>query len=290
MEYRFHIIIKIKGDVWMSNLMVKEISTVCGVEIPNISGGFGVGKKSMLAKHISDIHEKPLKKINELINNNRKRFKDNIDLIDIKQVGQTDLFLETGILTKAQVGNANNIYLLSERGYAKLIKMFDDDKSWDLYDQLLDGYFEMREELNSVAPINNAPMSQAEMLVMYAQQFVEQEKRMKQIEENVVQMKNYLTETPDSKKVDRAINTYARNKGITQQQARSEVYRIIEDRHGIDFKKRVNNKHKEIQAKRVEEGKNEYKLSTLKQKYTVMNVIHEEDLVKDMMEILVGLS
>jgi len=274
----------------MSNLMVKEISTVCGVEIPNISGGFGVGKKSMLAKHISDIHEKPLKKINELINNNRKRFKDNIDLIDIKQVGQTDLFLETGILTKAQVGNANNIYLLSERGYAKLIKMFDDDKSWDLYDQLLDGYFEMREELNSVAPINNAPMSQAEMLVMYAQQFVEQEKRMKQIEENVVQMKNYLTETPDSKKVDRAINTYARNKGITQQQARSEVYRIIEDRHGIDFKKRVNNKHKEIQAKRVEEGKNEYKLSTLKQKYTVMNVIHEEDLVKDMMEILVGLS
>ncbi|MGG0308385.1 ORF6N domain-containing protein [Priestia megaterium] len=274
----------------MNNLMVKEVNTVCGVKIPNISGGFGVGKKSMLAKHISDIHEKPLKKVNELINNNRKRFKDNVDLIDIKQVGQTDLFLETGILTKAQVGNANNIYLLSERGYAKLIKMFDDDKSWDLYDQLLDEYFEMREELSNVTPINNAPMSQAEMLVMYAQQFVEQEKRMKQIEDNVVQMKNYLTETPDSKKVEREINAYARRKGITQQQARAEVYKVIGDKYGINFKQRVKNKQKAIQEERVAKGKKPYSTSTLKQKYSVMDVIHEEGLVKEMMEVLTGLS
>lgn len=54
-----------------------------------------------------------------------------------------NLFSDYGF-TKAQWGNANNIYLLSERGYTKLLKILDDDKAWDIYDQLVDNYFNMR--------------------------------------------------------------------------------------------------------------------------------------------------
>ena len=45
-----------------------------------------------------------------------------------------------------------HVYLLSERGYAKLLKILDDDKAWDIYDQLVDNYFNMR-----VAIKNNKP-------------------------------------------------------------------------------------------------------------------------------------
>lgn len=41
---------------------------------------------------------------------------------------------------------------MSERGYAKLLKILDDDKAWDIYDELVDNYFNMR-----VAIKNNEP-------------------------------------------------------------------------------------------------------------------------------------
>ena len=45
-----------------------------------------------------------------------------------------------------QIAKANSIYLLSERGYAKLLKILEDDTAWELYDQFVDGYFDMREQ------------------------------------------------------------------------------------------------------------------------------------------------
>lgn len=144
---------------------------------------------------------------------------------------------------------------------------------------------------------NSQPPTTLEALQSMINNMVEQERRMKQLEieqkevkDNVLQMKNYLTETPDSKKIEREINAYSRRHGITQQQTRAEVYKIIGDKYGINFKQRVKNKHKSIQEERVTRGKKPYSTSTLKQKYSTMNVIHEEGLVKEMMEVLTGLS
>ena len=121
------------------------------IEFTGIEGGFGDDKKAMLVKDIAKIHERQVKEINKLINNNHNRFRTGIDLLDLKQVISNNLFSDYGF-TKAQWGNANHIYLLSERGYAKLLKILDDDKAWDIYDQLVDNYFNMR-----VAIKNNEP-------------------------------------------------------------------------------------------------------------------------------------
>lgn len=121
------------------------------IEFTGIEGGFGNDKKAMLVKDIAKIHGSTVKRINELINRNNKRFRNGIDLIDLKQVVRNDLFSEYGF-TKAQWGNANSIYILSERGYSKLLKILDDDKAWEIYDELVDNYFNMR-----VAIKNNQP-------------------------------------------------------------------------------------------------------------------------------------
>lgn len=121
------------------------------IEFTGIEGGFGQGKKAMLVRDVAKIHGRSIREINELINRNRKRFKDGIDILDLKQIVPNDLFSEYGF-TKAQWGNAKHIYLLSERGYAKLLKILDDDKAWDIYDELVDNYFNMRVAIKENKP------------------------------------------------------------------------------------------------------------------------------------------
>lgn len=91
-------------------------------EFTGIEGGFGEGKKALLVRDIAVIHNQIVGNINLLINRNRKRFKDGVDILDLKQIVPSNLFSKYGF-TKAQWGNANHIYLLSERGYAKLYKI-----------------------------------------------------------------------------------------------------------------------------------------------------------------------
>lgn len=117
-----------------------------GREIPIIEGGFGEGKRCLTDKAIAEIHNQPVGEIRRLINDNLKRFKKSVDLIDLKHMGNTHLF-STLDFTKAQVGNSKHIYLLSERGYAKLIKIMDTDLAWEIHDELIDRYFSMRQEL-----------------------------------------------------------------------------------------------------------------------------------------------
>lgn len=126
----------------MDELKVLGTEKIGSFEFTGIEGGFGENKKSMLVKDIALIHDRPVKAINQAINMNRNRFKDGIDVIDLKiESGSIKL---TEFFNKQQIANSNNIYLLSERGYAKLLKILEDDKAWEIYDELVDNYFNMR--------------------------------------------------------------------------------------------------------------------------------------------------
>lgn len=140
--------------------MFKEIKTnglikVGDYEFTSIEGGFGKDKKSMLVRDIANIHNKKLKHINELINNNRNRFKNSIDIIDLLGVGLNDPELKSFGFTQQAInsyrGQNGNIYILSERGYSKLLKLLDDDLAWEIYDMFVDRYFEMRETIKEIS-------------------------------------------------------------------------------------------------------------------------------------------
>ncbi|MGN4667779.1 ORF6C domain-containing protein [Bacillus cereus group sp. MYBK234-1] len=130
----------------VNELRVLGKQHMAGYEFTGIEGGFGEEKKAMLVKDIAVIHGQALKEVNRRINDNRKRFKDGVDIIDLKVSGFEPLsFTDLGF-SRQSVANSNNIYLLSERGYAKLLKILEDDTAWDVYDQFVDGYFNMREQ------------------------------------------------------------------------------------------------------------------------------------------------
>ena len=132
----------------MNEIIIKGIANVDNMTFTDIEGGFGAGKKAMLAKDIAEIHNKDLRHINENINKNHTRFKNGVDIIDVKGTKFAVGLVDSGIFTQNAVNAANNIYILSERGYAKLLKILEDDVAWEQYEKLVDGYFNMRAEQN----------------------------------------------------------------------------------------------------------------------------------------------
>jgi hypothetical protein len=127
-----------------AEIKIYGLATVGNMKFHEIEGGFGKGKPSMLVKEIAGIHKREMFKVNQLINDNRKRFRDNEDILDLKGTEFAILLKDSGIYTQNALNASTNIYILSERGYAKLLKILEDDLAWEKYDQLVDGYFNMR--------------------------------------------------------------------------------------------------------------------------------------------------
>lgn len=132
-----------------NKIIIGDIKELDEVKFHEIEGGFGKDKKAILVKEISNIHGRELKEINKLINNNKNRFKENIDIIDLKGTEFEVILNNHEIYSQNALNRSSNIYLLSERGYSKLLKIMDDDLAWEKYDNLVDNYFNMREVINS---------------------------------------------------------------------------------------------------------------------------------------------
>lgn len=137
----------------METLKVIGHEKIGKVRFTGIEGGFGEGKKALLVRDIALIHKQTVGNINLLINRNRKRFKDGIDIIDLKTNQNFAIVLSKSGFTQNQINASSHIYLLSERGYAKLLKIMDDDKAWDIYDELVDNYFNMRVAIKENKPL-----------------------------------------------------------------------------------------------------------------------------------------
>lgn len=99
-----------------------------------------------------------------------------------------DFVLELGY-TKSAITQAEHIYLLSERGYAKLIKIMDTDLAWEIHDRLIDEYFELRElqtDLSELSP-------ELQLLIKMEIRQKEQDKQMIAMRDNIKRLEAKVT-------------------------------------------------------------------------------------------------
>lgn len=83
-------------------------------------------------------------------------------------------------------GYTTGIYLLSERGYSKLLKILEDDFAWEQYDKLVDGYFQMREQVNSGQTFNTSKLSkELQAILMLDEKAIEMDNRLTSLEERM---------------------------------------------------------------------------------------------------------
>lgn len=129
-----------------------------GIEIPIIEGGFGENCRCITDKMIAEIHKMETYNVRARITDNLKRFHENVDYIDLSQrlcdIKTLDL-VKALKYSKQAIKQAGHIYILSERGYAKLIKIMDTDLAWEIHDRLMDEYFEMRKLIKEELSLND---------------------------------------------------------------------------------------------------------------------------------------
>lgn len=89
----------------MIEIKTNGLIKVGDYEFTSIEGGFRKDKKSMLVKDIANIHNRKIYHINELINNNRNRFKNNVDIIDLLGIGLNDTELKSFGFTQQAINS-----------------------------------------------------------------------------------------------------------------------------------------------------------------------------------------
>ena len=229
----------------MSNLTIKGKTELFGIEVPQIYGGFGSDQKVMLAKTIAEIHGRELFKINELINNNRERFRDGEHVVDLKNsILSKDALLKAGIMSKQSIANSTNIYLLSQRGYVRLLKIMDDDVAWEKWDVIEQDYFEMKEQQTLPA------LTQAQIIAAVAQQAADQEQKILKLSDEVKGIRDVVALNPHDWRKDSSallskmalkLGGYEHLKDI-----RAESYKLLDERFGVDLQCRLTNKRRRM--------------------------------------------
>ncbi|WP_055068957.1 ORF6C domain-containing protein [Clostridium massiliamazoniense] len=162
----------------MNNLVIRGIQIIEGKEVKVIEGGFGEGQKCMLASDIAEQHNVEARAIQQLINRNIKRFTNN-DLVNLYSKDFKITASDLGLITS---NNQKYCYLLSERGYTKLVAMManDNEKKWEVMDKLIDDYFNMRAEKRNEYHTPKTPEEIMIYQLQEQQKIKEQQQQMKQ--------------------------------------------------------------------------------------------------------------
>ena len=130
------------------NLLINGAINFNGVEVKNIEGGFREGEKTVLSSDVARIHNVELKEINQSVQRNLKRFTNN-DLIDLMEEKFKATASDLGLITS---NGQKHLYLLSERGYIKLVSCMSNsnEKKWEVMDKFIDEYFKMRKVIKEI--------------------------------------------------------------------------------------------------------------------------------------------
>lgn len=225
-----------------------------GKDIPVVLGGFGTDKKCISDKTIAEIHSMQVKHVRERISQNIKRFIENVDYIDLKKrVGETgtlELLKSIGYAKQA-ITQAEHIYILSERGYAKLIKIMDTDLAWEIHDKLIDEYFELREKKANLSELSPELQMFSEIFESAARLELkqkEQDKKLEQLDSKVDSIKDVVALRPNAwrKETGAIINKIAFALGGTEhiKAVREQSYKALEERMHVALNIRLANKKK----------------------------------------------
>jgi len=102
----------------------------------------------LLTKFIANIHNKPIRKVQELLNKNLILFKENIDIIDLKlKVNKNILVEQFKLYNKQSFANSKNIYALTLTGYIRYLNLIQDAQ---IGKEILNIYFEYNKDVYAV--------------------------------------------------------------------------------------------------------------------------------------------
>lgn len=227
----------------MKQLKIIGTQNIAGISFTGIEGGFGEGKKAMLVKEVAEIHNRKEHHINELIVKHLGRFRINVDIINLLNYKEFEIVVND--LGLKASNRQKYVFLLSERGYAKLLKILEDEKAWEIYDKLVDEYFSMRQALDYS---NLSP--ELQMFQSLFKTLANQELEQKKLQQEVKGIREVvaLNSRDWRKDTTSIINKIAVKQGGYDRfrEVRKESYELLEKRAGAKLQIRLVNKQKKM--------------------------------------------
>lgn len=266
-----------------------------GSEIPIVLGGFGPNAKCVSDKTVAELHGMEPKNVRARITDNIARFSEGIDFLDVKKVAYqtSDLTICSQLgYNRMEISKAEHIYLLSERGYAKLVKIMDTDQAWDIYNHMLDEYFTMREETSysqdttSLSPDLRFAKAMWDTMVRteleqkrQAAELKAVNRRVDKTNEAVKGISDVVSLHPQSWREEyrRLLVKVAKARGGDYSGVNAECFALVDKRAGVSLKTRLTNKRRRMASQGVCESQ--------QHKLTKVDVISDD---KKLVEIYIA--
>ena len=189
------------------------------------------GARVVTFKEIDAVHGRPDGTARKRFNDNRDHFIEGEDFFVLTQPSE----IRTLGIQRPQGGTPEIVTLITESGYLMLVKSFTDDLAWKVQRELVNGYFRARKSLTG-----------AEQLLAQAQYLVEQERRLKAVEEKqnrfdgalAVMAAPMLESDGWQERAQKEINTAIEQFGLNHQMFRRDIYDEVERLAHVDLERR----------------------------------------------------
>lgn len=187
------------------------------------------GARVVTFKEIDAVHGRPDGTASRNFRANRGHFIEGEDFFKITP----DEFRRT--IGEMDSRQQNEITLITESGYLMLVKSFTDDLAWEVQRELVNGYFRAKKSLTG-----------AEQLLAQAQYLVEQERRLKAVEEKqnrfdgalAVMAAPMLESDGWQERAQKEINTTIEQFGLNHQMFRRDIYDEVERLAHVNLERR----------------------------------------------------
>lgn len=204
------------------------------------------GQRVVTFKDIDAVHGRPDGTARKRFNDNRERF---VDREDYFKICASEFRTHWNDLPAKAT---EDVTLITESGYLMLVKSFTDDLAWKVQRELIKGYFRAKEQAK--------PMSTAQLFAMQVQINLEQEQRMKSLEEKTQATQgtvqeafsalSYPTVSRDhwQDETRQKIRRVCFENGLNYQQFTAQTYDELEADARVKLETRVNNQRERMKA------------------------------------------
>lgn len=127
------------------------ITTKDGRKFTKLVGGFGEGCPILTDKQVGELlGYARVRTVRNIFNDNIERFEENVDFIDLVQRATDSSTLKGLGYSPQSIKQSKNIYIFSQSGFLKYLKIATSEESFKRYEDFIEDYFKTKVELKVV--------------------------------------------------------------------------------------------------------------------------------------------
>ena len=230
-------------------------------------------QRVLLTSQLAESYGTEEKVISNNFNNNKDRYTDGKHFYCLQGEDLKE-FLHSSNLGLQNQSKIRSLYLWTEKGAMLHAKSLSTDKAWEMYEQLVDTYFEVQQ--------TKKPLTQLEILAMQTNVLLEMDKRVNAIEQKADKAASKLNNALDifakpvadtwKSSTNSILSQICRTNGLNYQTFKHELYSELENMATCDIAARQRN----LKA-RMKQGGATYKEC---QAITKIDVIERDEKLK----------